>query len=65
MILFSNEKEKSEAVTAGPMARCTDITVCASPLVAPIIPSGAADLIYTKITPAVRNVISCGLRELN
>jgi len=51
MILFSNEKENSEAVIAGAMARCTDATVWARPFVAPSIPLGAADEMYMKVQP--------------
>ena len=53
MMLFSNEKENSEAAIAGAKARCTDATVWARPFVAPSIPLGAADEMYMKVQPEI------------
>jgi len=53
MMLFSKEKEKRDAVIAGPTARCTDATVCARPFVAPSLSLGAAEEIYMNIHPYV------------
>jgi hypothetical protein len=51
MMSFSNEKEKRDAAIAGPIARCTDTTVCARPFVEPNMPLGAAEGMYMKIQP--------------
>jgi len=50
-MLFSNEKEKSEPVIAGPKARSMQLTVWVRPFVAPSMPLGAADEIYMKVQP--------------
>jgi hypothetical protein len=50
-MLFSNEKEKSEAVIAGPRARCMDPIVWVRPFVAPSIPCGDAVVMYMKVQP--------------
>ena len=50
-MLFSNEKEKSEPVIAGPKARSMQLIVWVRPFVAPSMPLGAADEIYMKVQP--------------